>query len=68
MLQCLLCRSKNSFRDKSAWKHISAGSHALLRFCCVLIGVSGDPQLDQVQMGCQNLMVVQESLGTRLVG
>ena len=26
--------------------YISAGSHALLRFCFVVIGVSGDPQLD----------------------
>ena len=41
-----MCRSKNSFRDKSAWKHIGAGSHALLRSCFVVIGVSGDPQLD----------------------
>ena len=54
MLQCLLCRSKNSFRDKSAWKHIGAGSHALLRFCFMFIGVSGDPQLDNVQMGDSN--------------
>ena len=33
-----------------AWKHIGAGSHALLRFCFVLIGVSGDLQLDQELM------------------
>ena len=46
LIATVLCRNKNSFRDKSAWKHISAGSHALLRFCFVLIGVSGDPQLD----------------------
>jgi len=47
LIATVLYRSKNSFRDKSAWKHICAWSHALLRFCFVLIGVSGEWKMER---------------------
>jgi len=52
----VLCVEAKTFSETSLHGSISGRSHALLRFCFVLIRVSGDSQTN-VQMGDSNWQI-----------